>query len=214
MTTRNDILGLLQRESLTVLQLCERLGVTRNAINVQLKVLEAEGTVRRAKSVQSGGPGKPAIVYEAAPGTEDLGSSAYPAFLAGLLSVLDANLDPETLNRILETTGRRLAQEAGLTKPVVSTNGETAFERRLAAAMAAADALGASTQAVPVDGGIMVRNYSCPLGGVTRDKPCVCRALAAFFSEATGRPASEHCIREERLICQYLIESETASEGS
>jgi hypothetical protein len=30
--------------------------------------------------------------------------------------------------------------------------------------------------------------------------------MAAFFSEATGMPASEQCLREDRLICQYFVE--------
>jgi hypothetical protein len=29
--------------------------------------------------------------------------------------------------------------------------------------------------------------------------------MASFFSEATRQPAADHCLREERLICQDLI---------
>src|SRR5262245_7049926 len=75
-TTKHDILSLLQRESLTVVQVCERLGVTRNAVNVQIKQLEAEGLVRRSKLRQRGMLGKPAVLYEAAPGSEDVASNA------------------------------------------------------------------------------------------------------------------------------------------
>ena len=32
----------------------------------------------------------------------------------------------------------------------------------------------------------MVRNFTCPVGSVVREEQCVCRAMAAFFSEATG----------------------------
>lgn len=75
--------------------------------------------------------------------------------------------------------------------------------------MAAADALGASTEAVEHADGIMVRNFSCPIGSAVRQEPCGCRALAAFFSEATGKPVQEHCMREGKLICQYLIQLKT-----
>ena len=187
-STKNDILSALQREPLTVVQLCERLAVTRNAINVQLKQLEAEGLVRRRKPLQTGTPGKPAIVYEAAAGSEDAASGAYKGFLLGLLAELQDQLDADQLAGVLEATGRRLAREAGLP--------------------ATADSLGASTEAVPDGTAIMVRNYSCPVAGAVRETPCVCKALAAFFSEATGRPASEHCLREGRLICQYRIEQQ------
>jgi len=53
---------------------------------------------------------------------------------------------------------------------------------------------------------VLVRNYSCPVASAVRTEPCVCRALAAFFCEATGQPAVEQCLRGERLICQYLVQ--------
>jgi predicted ArsR family transcriptional regulator len=202
-TTKNEILSLLQREPLTVLQLCERLGVTRNAINVQIKQLEAEGLVRRSRLRQHGALGKPAVRYEAAPGSEDVGSGAYRALLLSLLKVLAERQEPLSLADTLDQAGRQLARDAGLAKP-------TNFESGLWAAMAAADALGASTEAAVQPGGVMVRNYSCPLGSAVRGEACVCRALAAFFSEATGRPVAEQCLRDGRLICQYFIEQAAA----
>jgi predicted ArsR family transcriptional regulator len=202
MSTKNEILNALKREPLTVVQLGERLAVTRNAINVQLKQLEAEGLVRPRRSVQTGAPGKPAFVYEAAPGSEDSSSSAYPVFLVGLLATLRHRIDADQLAVVLEETGRRLARENGL--PAT-----TDFQSNLTQAMAVADRLGASTEAVRDGNAVMVRNHSCPVAGAVRETPCACKALAAFFSEATGRPASEHCLREDRLICQYRIRPET-----
>lgn len=95
MTTKNEILRLLQREPLTVVQLCEQLDVTRNAINVQLRQLEAEGAVRRSTVRQRGALGKPPVAYEAAPGSEDIESSAYRLFLRGLLKVKQARMDEQ-----------------------------------------------------------------------------------------------------------------------
>ncbi|VWB90028.1 transcriptional regulator [Burkholderia lata] len=198
MTTKNDVLRALQREPLTVVQLCESLNVTRTAINMQLKQLEAEGLVRRHKPVQTGTPGKPAVLYEAAPGSEDATSSAYPAFLLALLATLQAHLDARQLEAVLVDTGRRLARENGL--PASDD-----FDTNLASAMAVVDALGAHTEAVPDGNAIMVRNYSCPVASAVRETPCVCRAIAAYFSEATGRTVTDHCLREGRLICQYRI---------
>ena len=203
MTTKNEILSRLQREPLTVLQLCERLEVTRNAVNVQIKQLEAEGLVRRSKLRQHGALGKPAVLYEAAPGSEDVGSGAYRTLLLSLLKVLAERREPQSLEDTLDQAGRQLARDAGLARPAN-------FESGLQAAMAAADALGASTEAVVHSGGVMVRNYSCPLGSAVRGEACVCRALAAFFSEATGRPVAEQCLRDGRLICQYFIDQAAA----
>ncbi|MEZ1314452.1 ArsR family transcriptional regulator [Pseudomonas fluorescens] len=199
MTTKNEILRLLQREPLTVVQLCAHLDVTRNAINVQLRQLEAEGAVRRAAVKQRGMLGKPPVVYEAAPGSEDIESSAYRLFLRGLLKVMQTRMDERQISELLDETGRHLAREAGIAMP-------QDFHSGLQSAMAAANSLGASTEAHSQEDGIMVRNYTCPLGGAVRDEPCVCRAMASFFSEATGQPAADQCLRGERLVCQYLIE--------
>jgi predicted ArsR family transcriptional regulator len=195
-TTKSDILDLLRRESLTVAQLCERLGVTRNAINVQLKQLEAEGLVRRSRRQGTGAVGKPATQFEAAPGSEDVSSLAYQTFFLGLLSTLGETLGKKELIKVLERTGRRLARDAGLASPSDLKSGQRA-------AMAVADALGASTE-VSADG-VMIRSFACPVGSAVRKDPCMCQALAAFFSEATGCRVTECCLREDRLICQYLF---------
>jgi predicted ArsR family transcriptional regulator len=92
-----------------------------------------------------------------------------------------------------------MAREAGL-KPTAG------FDEALRAALAAVGRLGASTEVVEQPSGVVVRNYSCPVASAVRTEPCVCGALAAFFSEATGQPAVEQCLRAERLICQYLVQ--------
>jgi len=58
---RTDLLNLLRRQPLTVNALCESLSVTRNAVNVQLRQLEAERLVRRARTLVRNGPGKIAM---------------------------------------------------------------------------------------------------------------------------------------------------------
>lgn len=196
---KTDLLNLLRRQPQTVNALCESLGVTRNAVNVQLRQLEAEGLVRRAREPVRSGPGKPAHLYEAASGSEDVSSPAYQVVLAALLGVLGAQLPAAKLADILEQTGRRLARDAGL-------NARAGFDEALRAAIAAVERLGASTDVVDQSSSVLVRNFSCPVASAVRTEPCICRALAAFFSEATGQPVVEQCLRGERLICQYLVE--------
>ncbi len=199
MATRDKILAAISREALTVAEICERLGVTRNAVILQLKQLEAAGLARAVATRQGGGAGKPSIVYEAAVGSEDVASTAYRPFLVSLLAVLCEGTMGDALAKLLEETGRRMAREAGLANP-------PDFETGLRAAMAAADSLGATTEATAHEGGVLVRNYSCPVASAVRGESRICRALAAFFSEATGRPVTEMCLRQGRLTCQYLIE--------
>lgn len=199
MSTKKNILNVLRRENLSVAQLCERLSVTRNAINVQLKQLQAEGLVRTVRVKRNGLLGKPAVIYQAAPHSEDVASRAYSPLVASLIATACERLGEDALTDMLEQTGRHMAKSAGLSHPAD-------FEAGLRAATKVADSLGATTQVVRENGGVTVRNYSCPLGAVVRAQPCACQVLAGFFSEATGRAVTEQCKRDDRLMCQYRIE--------
>jgi len=207
METRDQILQAVRRDPLTVADICSRLKITRTAVNAHLKQLLASGLIQGVETRRSAGAGKPAVVYRAAEGSEDACSRAYRPFLLSLLSVLRERFGEQAMGELLEETGRRLARSAGFGKP-----GDVAADLR--AAMTSADSLGASTELSSKEGGLLVRNYSCPLGAAVRVDESICRALTAFFSEATGKPAQTRCLREERLLCQYLIELPGMREGS
>lgn len=200
MTTKKNILNLLRRENLSVAQLCERLGVTRNAINVQLKQLEAEGLVRSVRVKRNGLLGKPAAIYQAAPHSEDVHSRAYQPFVSSLIATVSGRMGEDELMDVLQQAGRHLARQVGL-PPAGS------FDVRLKAATKVADSLGATTQILKEKNGVVVRNYSCPIGTLVRNEACACQILAGFFSEATGCTVIEQCQRDDRLVCQYFIES-------
>jgi predicted ArsR family transcriptional regulator len=197
--SREQIFDCLHREALTVDELVERVGVSRTAVNLQLRQLLASGLVRVWRRPSQGMVGKPASLYEVVPGMEDRESRAYPGLLAGLIGELRERMGDD-VEDVLEHTGRRLARQAALSSP-------PDFETGLRAAMALADTLGARTERIDDAHGVMVRNYRCPLGSAVRKDACMCTAMAAFFSEATGRPARAECLRGERLVCQYYIEA-------
>jgi len=199
MESRDQILDALRHDPLTVADICNRLKITRTAVNAHLKQLMASGLIQAGEMRRLPGAGKPAIVYRAAVGSEDACSRAYRPFFLILLSVLRERFGEQVTGELLEETGRRLARSAGLGQP-----GDVKADLR--AAMASADSLGASTELSSQEGGLLVRNYSCPLGAAVRVDESVCRGLTAFFSEATGKPAQTRCLRDERLLCKYLIE--------
>jgi predicted ArsR family transcriptional regulator len=196
--TKDSILQALRHKTMTVSELCSQFDVTRNAINIQLKQLLMEGFVREAVIPRSKSPGKPAIAYEAAPGSEDLKSKAYPVVFAALLETMRSEIDDENFLKIIAQTGRLIAQKANL-------DSAGSFDDRLNAAMLTADSLGATTQAINLENGVLVRNYSCPIGGLVHGEPYLCKTLATFFAEATNCETTEKCIREDRLVCQYFI---------
>lgn len=178
-------------------ELTERLGLTRNAIIIPLKQLEADGLVqgqaRRGKTA-----GKPATEYSGVPGTEDSESVAYKPFLQKMMGALPNYLAHNEIEALMGEIGTMLAQEV---KTDVSDN----FDARLTAALKFLDNVGAGTSKVEGDSHTTIHSYSCPLGKAVREDPCVCSAMERFFAEATGGSVREECKRDGRLLCTFII---------
>ena len=205
MSTKDDILTLLRRDSLTVAEMSARLGVTRNAVILPLKQLEATRLVDGVES-KRGGVGKPAVKYRAVPGHEDVSSLAYPAFAELLVETLSEEMTPNGVSRTMQTVGRKMAARLDSDRP-------SGFAERLDAARAFVDSVGAATVVEQKDGVTIVRSFSCPLARAVRREPCVCSAIARFFAEVTGVAVEERCIRGDTLICQFAISDESGDES-
>ena len=197
MSTKDEILSLLRRDALTVTELSARLDVTRNAVIVPLRQLEADGLIqgaeRRDKRV-----GKPAVEYVAAAGREDEASRAYPPFAELLLQSLPEHLSRDQTRELMQQVGRKMATH-------LSAGDGSAFADRLKAATDFADSVGAETVVEVTDDGAVVRSFSCPLGRAVRQEPCVCSVIGAFFAEVTGAEVDEQCDRGEKLLCKFVI---------
>jgi predicted ArsR family transcriptional regulator len=85
-TTRGHVVALLRRGRRSVEELATALGLTDNAVRAQLTTLERDGLVNAAGVRRPGTAGKPATLYEVAPGAEVLFSNAYAPALAALVA--------------------------------------------------------------------------------------------------------------------------------
>lgn len=199
MSTKDEILSLLRRDALTVTELSARLDVTRNAVIVPLRQLEADGLVegseRRARRV-----GKPAVEYAAVAGREDVASRAYPPFAELLLQALPEQLSREQIQHLMLQVGQKMAGHLDLEE-------RQAFSDRLKAATDFADSVGAETVVETTEEGAVVRSYSCPLGRAVRQEPCVCSVMEAFFAKVTGAEVDEQCERGDKLLCKFVIKA-------
>lgn len=197
MSTKDEMLSLLRREVLTVTELAQRLGVTRNAVIVPLRQLEAArlvvGSERRERRV-----GKPALEYSAVAGQEDVASRAYPAFAELLLQTLPSYLTREQIHELMQQVGQKMAADLG-------TAPQAGFAERLKSATDFADRVGAETVVERTETGAVIRSYSCPLGRAVRQEPCACSTIAAFFATVTGAQVDERCERGERLRCKFVV---------
>lgn len=201
MSTQKSILTALRREPKSIAELCKLLNVTRNAIDVQIRQLESQGMIRASKIERLGKVGKPAVKYEMTPGKEDVFSSGYPIFLSALLNALKKQFDQKIISELLTQTGKEIAA-------TVERDKQCSFKEKLRIALEVANSIGADTEATEHPNGTMVLNYSCPLASAVRTESCICQSLATFFAEITEKEVTPECLRDDRLICRYLINHE------
>jgi predicted ArsR family transcriptional regulator len=204
-STRGRIVTLLRRAGFTVDELARELDLTNNGVRAHLAVLERDGIVRQRGSVRrSSGGGKPAYVYELTEEGENLFPKAYEPALRRLLDILSERLGSEESEVLLKSVGRRLAEEHS-----VRTNDAHA---RLESAVEIFNELGGLAELQERDGTLVIRGYSCPLGGVTPDHPEVCRMAETLITELAGVPVYEHCDRGERPQCCFEVATSNGTE--
>lgn len=196
-STRGRIVELLRRASRTVEDLASELGVTDNAVRLQLGMLERDGIVRANGVRRGGGAGKPATIYEIAPSAEPSFSEAYLPFLTTLLATLGDRLDGRELRAIMRDVGKRLAGDQSRTTGSLQARTELASR--------VLNELGAITTVERLSGGVRLQGCSCPLGVAVNARKEVCAAVQAMLGEITGGDVTEHCDRGERSRCCFDV---------
>jgi len=193
--TRGRIVELLRHSGLTANELAARLGLTHNAVRGHLAALGREGLVNEAGWRR--GPSRPAVIYEVNPEAEASFSKAYVPFVAQLVRVLGERLEPGELEEVMHLVGRRIASEW----PRLSGD----LERRVEAASALLEDLGALNQSEKVDGGYIIEGRGCLLAAAVHGRPEVCRAMEGLLAELLEVPVRECCERGERPRCCFQI---------
>jgi predicted ArsR family transcriptional regulator len=197
-STRGRIVNLLRRQQHTVDELADQLGVTDNAVRAQLGPLERDGLVRIAGVRKPPGAGKPAVLYDVPPDVEALFSYAYAPMFTSLVTTLADQLDGPALAAVLVDAGKRLA--AAYPAPIGDR------QRRLAAAAAVMQQLGAQVEIEESDAGFTIRGSSCPLGVAVERRHEVCVAMQAFLEAMLGEPLTRCCTYEEKPKCGFKTE--------
>jgi predicted ArsR family transcriptional regulator len=194
-TTRGQIVSLLRRASRTVDELAGALGLTDNAVRSHLTTLERDGLV--AQEGVRRGVRKPSYAYQLTPAADALFPKAFAPVLQELLRTVDEQLGPEEAERLVRSTGRRLA--AGRVPPNAD---ETT---RLEAAAQTLNELGGLVEIEERDGDTYLQGYSCPLGAAAQNSPQLCQLAESLVSELVGRPVQECCDRGQRPRCCFRL---------
>jgi predicted ArsR family transcriptional regulator len=195
-STRGQVLSLLRSAERTVAELTTALGVTHNAVRMQLTALERDGLVEQRGIRRS--LRKPHLVYALTEDAEALFPKAYSPMLSELLAVLAARLPKKQLVQILDTVGQNMAHAHFPVKPVD-------LEQRLEEVMTYLSSIGAEVE-VARDGDVLwVKGRSCPMADTVKSHPQACRALVSFLQHATGVEVSEHCEKGGRPRCGFEV---------
>jgi predicted ArsR family transcriptional regulator len=194
--TRGRIIDLLRRSDLTANEIAARLGMTHNAVRGHLAALQREGLVREGGSRRSGT--RPAVVYTLGPEAEAVFSRAYIPFVAQLVRVLQEKLRQPELDDIMHKVGRGLASDWP------RAHGD--LPKRVEAASALLEDLGALNEVEKLDGGFLIRGYGCLLAQAVHGRPEVCRAMESLLAELVEVPVRECCDRRgARPLCCFEI---------
>lgn len=193
--TRGRIVSLLRRSTLTANEIAARLGLTHNAVRVQLTALQRDELVREG-GLQSSAT-RPAVLYELAPAAELVLSRAYIPFIAQLVRVLGEQLPPEQLEDVMRATGRRLAAKW----PRLQGD----LRQRVAGAAQLLEELGAPSDIEESEAGLVIRGCGCVLSAAVQGQPEVCHSMEALLSELIRAPVRECCGRGDRPRCCFEV---------
>ena len=172
-----------------------QLDMTHNAVRGHLVDLIRNGLVREAGIRK--GASRPSVLYELVPRAESTFSEAYVPFVAHLLRVLGARMTTAELDELMREVGRSLAAEwPRLRGPL---------PKRVEAANALLEQLGAMTEIESVDSGFVIRGYGCLLSEAVHGRPEVCRAVERMLAELLQEPVTECCERGERPRCCFKV---------
>jgi predicted ArsR family transcriptional regulator len=198
-STRGRIVDLLRRGTRTVDELAAELGVTDNAVRLQLQLLERDGVVRASGVRRDGGVGKPATFYEVVPSAEAALSNAYLPFLSTLLRALGDRLSPAAFRALMRDVGHRLAGD----QPASDRD----VEARVQVASRLLNDLGGLTTIERSSDGrtLVIRGCGCPLGVAVSERKEVCNAVQVMLSDVIGVEVREHCDRSERPQCCFEV---------
>lgn len=198
--TRELIVDLLRRSSLTANDIAARLGLTHNAVRSHLSALQREGIVRQGSLRRSAS--RPAVLYELAPEAEAAFSRAYIPFVAQLVRVLQERLPEGELDQVMHTVGRRLGSEWPRLR------GD--LPQRVKAASKLLEDLGALNEVEKRNGGFVIRGHGCLLAEAVNGRPEVCRAMESLLAELLEVPVHECCDRGARPRCCFEIAGGTS----
>ena len=185
-------------EGLGVEQLCDKLGVSHNAIRQHLTALGAANLIQRVAPRPSGG--RPGAIFAITELGRELFPRHYGEIAGGLIEKLYATLGREQVIQILRALGAQLAGEQP--EPVDQDDVELA-SKQLAARLTA---LGYEATAIRHEGDSQIEAHNCVFHSLAARHPEVCHFDLAFLSASSGREVHHaECMVRGGRVCRFTL---------
>jgi predicted ArsR family transcriptional regulator len=139
------------------------------------------------------------VLYELAPGIDDVLSRAYTPFAAQLVRTLAETLSEPKLDVIMRDVGRGLASQW--------PRARGSLKQRVERASALLQELGAPNEVEQVRAGFRIRGFGCLLAAAVQGQPHVCHAMETLLGTLTNARVAECCERGERPRCCFTVSS-------
>lgn len=178
--TRAAILGLLKsRGPLAAKEVADLAGVHQNVARGHLEVLADAGLVRATWRRNASG-GRPAKLYEAAPGHVEEGTTLVAEMLAALIEL--AAPDPLVAGRVAAETGERLGRRVRPPQEALS------FPEQVASLLAAMNEVSGGVRvAGQGEDWVEVEDLDCPFKGIAAQHPELACSLDKSLKEGIMR---------------------------
>jgi predicted ArsR family transcriptional regulator len=195
---RIAVIDAIRRGHHTVNELARALGVTDNAVRLQLSVLERDGLLRRRGVLHSGRAGQPAAEYELSADGEHALSRAYRPVLASLVESLGRRLDVRALRSLFSDAGRKLAAKG-------QSDARGSLAARAAAGVALIESLGGSASVELGRHQAILQGVGCPLAAAVRAEPATCYIMESLLAEHAGLKARQRCAHGDKPCCRFEL---------
>ncbi|MGQ0640454.1 MAG: helix-turn-helix transcriptional regulator [Gemmatimonadaceae bacterium] len=195
---RFAVIDAVRRGHHTVNALASALGVSDNAVRMQLSALERDGFLVRRGVVHSGRAGQPAAEYELSRSGEDALSRAYRPVLTALVSAIGKRLDPRALRNLFADAGRTAAPEPHV--PSIAS-----LATRATACVGLVESLGGTATVRVTRGQAILEGAGCPLSSAVREEPATCFIMESLLAQHAGLRARQRCTHGEQPCCRFEL---------
>lgn len=185
-------------EGLGVEQLCDKLGVSHNAIRQHLTALGAAGFATRIEPRPSGG--RPQAMYAITEAGRELFPRQYGEIAGALIEKLYATLGRDQVLTMLRALG---GETAATQAPLTQADDTEAVTRELAKRMTA---LGYEAIATHDHGEPQIEAHNCVFHNLAAKHREVCHFDLAFLSAASGREVRHaECMVRGGRCCRFAF---------